>query len=256
MNKTKIFYKNVKLKDPILVVGLPGIGSVGSLVGEHLKNALDAKRFATVQSPHFPHEVVMLKKGGMRLVNNRFYYYKNTSKGHDARDIVLLLGDVQAVSTDGQYEVNDKIVRFFKSLGGKTIYTVGGYNLTNRYVQKPRVFAVASSQSMKKYLSKQGVIFGEAAGMIIGSAGMIAAFAKRYKIDSACIMGETGLIEVDANAAKSVLEVLSKVLGVKLDLSDMDKIRKETERLIREMETVASGAIMPPPSKDSLTYIR
>ncbi len=256
MNKTKIFYKNVKLRNPVLVVGLPGIGSVGSLVGEHLKNSLHAKRFATLQSPHFPHEVVMLKKGGMRLVNNRFYYYRNPSKNGNAHDIIVLLGDVQAVSTDGQYDVNDKIARFFKHFGGKTIYTVGGYNVANQYVQKPRVFAVASSQEMRKYLSKQGVVFGLAAGMIIGSAGMIAAFASRYKIDSACLMGETGLVDVDANAAKAVLEVLSKVLGIKMDLSDIDKIRAETERLIKEMETAASGAMQPPPSKDNFTYIR
>ncbi len=255
MEKTKIFYSRVKLKDPILVVGLPGIGSVGSLVGEHLKNALSAKRFATLQSPFFPHEVVMLKKGGMRLVNNRFYYYKNSKKGAAQHDIIILLGDVQAVSTEGQYEVNEKIVRFFKSLGGKTIYTIGGYNFANQYVQKPRVFGVATSQATKKYLEKQGVIFGEAAGMIIGSAGMIAAFAKRHNINSACLMGETGLVDVDANASKAVLEILSKILGVKLDLSDIDKIGKETERMVKEMERAMAGA-QPQPSKDNFTYIR
>lgn len=255
MEKTKIFYKRVKLKDPILIVGLPGIGSVGSLVGEHLKNALKAKRFATLQSPFFPHEVVMLKNGGMRFVNNRFYYYKDGRSGAAQHDIIILLGDVQAVSTEGQYEVNEKIVRFFKALGGKTIYTIGGYNFANQYVQKPRVFGVATSKTAKKSLEKQGVVFGEAAGMIIGSAGMIAAFAKRYKIDSACLMGETGLIDVDANAAKAVLEILSKILGVKLDLSDIDKIRKETERMVKEMERTMAGA-QPPPSKDNFTYIR
>ena len=65
MEKTTIYYdKKVKLHNPILVVGLPGIGTVGSLVGEHLKTSLNAKKFATLQSPHFLHQVLMLKNGG------------------------------------------------------------------------------------------------------------------------------------------------------------------------------------------------
>ncbi len=257
MKETKTFYKKVKLKDPILIVGLPGIGSVGSLVGEHLRNSLKAKHFATLYSPYFPYEVVMLKNGGMRLANNRFYYYKDKRKGSNHHDIVILVGDVQAISTEGQYEVNEKIVKFFKSLGGKTIYTIGGYNIANKYVEKARVFGVASSKEMREYLKKQGVIFGEASGMIIGSAGMIVAFAKHYKIDSACLMGETGVVDVDANAAKAVLEVLSKILDLKLDLSSIEKIRKETEKVIKEMEQVVAGAMQPPPpSNENLTYIR
>jgi Uncharacterized protein (ATP-grasp superfamily) len=80
MKGSKIYYKKVKLNNPILVVGLPGIGSVGSLVAEHLKNELKAKRFATLYSSSFPHQVIMLPNGKSRMVNNRFYYWKNTKK--------------------------------------------------------------------------------------------------------------------------------------------------------------------------------
>ena len=56
MNKTEIYYdKKVKFHDPVLVVGLPGIGSVGALVGEHLKAELGAKKFATLYSPSLMH---------------------------------------------------------------------------------------------------------------------------------------------------------------------------------------------------------
>ena len=57
MKDTKIYYRKVKLNDPILLVGLPGIGNVGNLVAEHLKNELKAKKFATLYSPHFPFQV-------------------------------------------------------------------------------------------------------------------------------------------------------------------------------------------------------
>jgi len=251
MKGSKIYYKKVKLNNPVLVVGLPGIGSVGSLVAEHLKNKLKAKKFATLYSSSFPHQVIMLPNGKSRMVSNRFYYWKNTNKKES--DIVILLGDTQAVTPEGQYEVNEKIVKFFKSLGGKKIITVGGYNIADHYIQNPRVFGVATTDEQINELKEKGIIFGVASGTIWGSAGLIVEFAKRHKIDAACLMGETGLVEVDANAAKAVLEKLSSILGISIDLSDLESVKKETEKLMKTIEEAMKGA---EPSKDNMTYIR
>ena len=257
MDKTIVYHKKVKLNKPIMLVGLPGIGNVGSIVGKYLKDALGAKKFAVLQSPHFPHQVVMQKNGGMRIVNNRFYYYKSKA---GKPDIVILIGDTQAGSPEGQYDVNEKIVMFFKKLGGTTVYTVGGYNVGNQYVHTPRVFAVVSDKATKVKLVKYGIVFGKAAGMIWGSAGMIAAFAKKYGMSSACIMGETGLLEMDANSAKAVLEVLKKLLYLDVDLGDIEKIKKETERMLKEIEeatkTMAGGPPADPGHGEAIPYIR
>lgn len=256
MNKTTIhFKKKAKMKGPILIVGLPGIGNVGSLVGEHIKNEMGAERFASLYSPFFPHQVIMGKSGGLRLVSNRFYHFKN-KKG---QSIVVLVGDVQAGSPRGQYDVNEKIVKFFKSLGGKAVYTIGGYSIGGQYVDKPRVFGVATSPKLRAALEKSGVIFGQVGGTIWGSAGIIPAFSKRFKMDGACIMGETGMLEIDANAAKSVLEVLKKVLEIDINLENIDKIKKETERILKDIENVSKGlqeGTAEGPRSENLTYIR
>ena len=136
MKDTKIYYKKTKLNDPIMFVGLPGIGSIGSLVAEHLKKELKAKKFATLYSPHFPYQIIMLKKGTFRLVNNRFYYAKG-AKGKS--DIIILLGDAQPMTPEGQYDVNEHIVEFFKLLGGRRIYTIGGYSMGAQYVNAESV---------------------------------------------------------------------------------------------------------------------
>lgn len=256
MKKTTIYYKKkIKFKDPIMIVGLPGIGNVGSLVGEHIKNDTKAEKFATLYSPSFPHQVIMGKKGGLRLVSNRFYHFK-TKKG---RDIIILVGDVQAGSPKGQYDVNEKIVQFFKSLGGKTVYTIGGYSMSGQYVQKPRVFGVSNSERLKAELTKSGVIFGQVGGTIWGSAGLIPAMSKRYKIEGACIMGETGMLEIDANAAKAVLEVINKIIGTNLNLESLDKIKKETEKILKDIENVSKGTqegTAQGPGTENFTYIR
>ncbi len=257
MDKSVIYYdKKLKIKDPILVVGLPGIGNVGSLVGEHLRAELDAKRFATLYSPHFPHNVIMLPNGGFRLVNNRFYHISASSNKKLKNDIVILVGDFQALSPEGQYEVNEKIVRFFKKLGGKTIYTVAGYNTSRGYIQNPKVFGVATDKKLAAKLKPKNVIFGEAAGMLFGSSGLIIAFAKKYGMDAACIMGETGMLEVDANSAKAVLQSLSKILEVDIKLENIDKIRKETDNMLKNLEKAAGESEAGEPPKGGFPYIR
>ncbi|MDE1855048.1 MAG: proteasome assembly chaperone family protein [Candidatus Micrarchaeota archaeon] len=234
MKETKIYYKKTKLSNPVLFVGLPGIGSIGSLVAEHLKKELKAKRFATLYSPHFPYQIIMLKDGSFRLVSNRFYYAKGV-KGKS--DVVILLGDAQPLTPEGQYEVNERIVEFFKHLGGTRIYTIGGYSMGTQYVKEPKVFGLATDAQTVGHIKKYGVTPTDATGMsVLGSAGMIVAFSKMHRMSAACIMGETGMLDVDANSAKAVLQVIGKLLGMEISLSSIEKLKGETEKMLKELE--------------------
>jgi len=259
MKDTKIYYKKIKFNNPVLFVGLPGIGSIGTLVAEHLKKELKARKFATLYSPHFPYQIIMLKDGAFRLVSNRFYYYKD-KRGKN--DIIILLGDAQPLTPEGQYDVNEKIVEFFKQLGGKKVYTIGGYSLGGQYVRTPKVFGVGTDREMLDYLKKQGVVLANATGMsVLGSAGMIVAFSKKHKIPAACIMGETGLLDVDANSAKVVLQVINKMLGMDINLDNIDKLKGETEKMLKELEDATRGMMNPAQAsglgpEENPTYIR
>ena len=146
MEKTFIKYKKgLKLKSPILLVGLPGIGAVGKLVAEQLIREFKGEKIATLYSQHFPPRVVMLKNGKIKLVGNRFYKLKTKTKN----DIIVLTGEDQAVTPEGQYIVNNKIVDFFvNTLKGKEIITIGGYNISGNYTDKPRALGNASSDKV------------------------------------------------------------------------------------------------------------
>jgi uncharacterized protein len=253
--------KGFKPKNSILVVGLPGIGNVGKLVAEHLKREFKAEKFATMYSPHFPHQVIMLKSGKMRLVNNRFYLIK--AKKPATNDIVILTGDVQALTSEGQYDVNAKIVDFFKNhLDGKFIYTIGGYNIGEPTAKKPRVFANATGKNVIEQFKGTDVIFGKSKGIIWGSAGLIVAFAKMQKLDAVCLMGETSFLEIDASAAKAVILQLAKRLNLNVNTSNLDKIIEETAKAVMELEKqvggMGGGPQLPggPDKQGSPSYIR
>lgn len=260
-SNTKIVVNTqIKPNKPILVVGLPGIGSVGKLVAEHLKNEFGGKKFATVYSSHFPHRVIMLKNGNVRLVNNRFYIIKNSNKGES--DIVVLTGDDQAVTTEGQYDVNMKIVKFFKEeLKGRFIYTIGGYSSSEVVQGVPRVFGNVTSKKVIEEFKGTDVIFGKTKGMIWGSAGLIIAFAKMNNIDGICLMGETAFADLDAAAAKSVLLTVSKKLGLQINTKNFDIIIEKTAKALKTFEQQLSIGTQPTGSEyqksdQSPTYIR
>ncbi len=260
MDKTTIITKEVKdLKNPILIEGLPGIGLVGKLAAEHMIKELKAEKIAELYSPHFPHQVLMLKKGIVRMLKNKFYLWRNPDpKGSD---IVILIGDVQAITSEAQFEVCGAMIEYFKNLGGNTIYTLGGYG-TGKVVEKPRVFGSATHKAIIKDYEKHGVIFGEANGSIIGAAGLLLGLGKLEGMKGVCLMGETHGGYVDAKSAQSVLEALSKILGVKIDLSKLQHRAKESERFMKKMESEAkkqqsamAGGVLPP-GNDDVSYIR
>ncbi|MEM3791470.1 MAG: PAC2 family protein [Candidatus Micrarchaeaceae archaeon] len=232
MERTRIFFnKEAKLKEPILIVGLPGVGSVGALVGDKLRRELKSKLFATIYSPHFLPQVLISQSGKVRLVSNRLYCAEV-----NGRSILILVGDMQAGTPEGYYEVSERIIRFFKRLGGREAYAIGGYGIDNKVVKNPKVYGAANDGEMINKLKKYGVIFGEQRGPIWGSVGLIVAMAKWYGIKGACILGETGLLDVDANSAKKVLNVISKILGIEIDVSDLERISNETRNILKKLE--------------------
>ncbi len=252
----------VKLNKPILIVGLPGVGSVGKIVVTHMKTELGAKRLATLYSNHFPHRVIMMKNGKLRMVSNRFYYIKAKKKG--GNDIVLLTGDDQAVTPEGQHEVNLAIVDFFKNeLGGSFVYTVGGYAPAEPVASPPQVFGNASDMDVVKSFKGTKVVFGKTRGVIWGSAGLIVALARQRGIPGICLMGETAIMDMDASAAKSVLSLLGSRLNLQLNTQGLDDIIKKTAKALKELEQQMSMGIFQQPqgaqpqgSTEGPSYIR
>jgi proteasome assembly chaperone (PAC2) family protein len=82
---------------------------------------------------------------------------------------------------------------------------------------------------------------------------------RQIGMQGVCLLGESpGYMYIDAKAAKSVLEVISKVLGIEMDMTALDERAEETENLIKKIQDMQRKSMaqnMPEMSKD-LGYIR
>ncbi len=256
MYESKIFQKEKgkkpKLKKPLLIAGLPGIGLVGKLAADYMVKELKGEKIAELYSPHFPHQVLMQKNGVCRMLKNKFYLVKGKS-----RDLIILIGDVQAITSEAQYELCGKVLDYYSKLGGKEIFTLGGYG-TGKAPSIPRVFGSATHKKFIPDYKKHGLVFGEAHGSIIGAAGLLLGMGKLRGMHGVCIMGETHGGFADSKSAKAVLEMLSKLTGTSISLSKLEMQAKESEAFMKKMEGEAQKQIKAALGDEAhgLSYIR
>lgn len=235
MKETMIIeIEKVKLKSPILIEGLPGLGTVGKIVTDYLRRKMRAKKFAELYSPHFAYYVLVDKTGSIRLLRNEFYYWRNEG---GENDIIILTGDSQAQTIEGQYEIASHILDFAESMGVELIITVGGYR--DKVKGEPKVIAASTNPSILERAMKAGADGSSSGNPIVGMAGLLLGLAKLRDMDALCLLGETLGHIPDPKAAKSVLKVLMKLLGFEIDLSELEKEIARSEEImekVRELE--------------------
>lgn len=111
------------------------------------------------------------------------------------------------------------------------MYALAAY-VTGVFVQKPRVFCTASDMESLKDINTHDIAVMDG-GAITGMNGLIVGLTKLNGMKGTCLLGETSGYVVDAKASRSLLEVLTSRLRVKIN---MDARAKDTEMLIKTVE--------------------
>ncbi|MHC1585357.1 MAG: proteasome assembly chaperone family protein [Candidatus Syntropharchaeia archaeon] len=242
--------KEVQLKNPIMIEGLPGVGHVGKLVAEHMVEELRAEKIIEIYSSHFPPQVIVQHDGTVRLVKNEIYAWKSKKI-----DLLILIGDYQSMTNAGHYAMTETFLDIAESFNVKRIYTLGGYGI-GQLVEKPTVLGAANNVKLVEEMKKYGVEFreDEPGGGIVGASGLLLGLGKLRGIDAVCLMGVTSGYLVDPKSAQAVLNVLSKALGIEIDMQALKDRAKEMEKIVaklKEMERTQRMGI-----EEDLEYIR
>jgi len=256
MKKTVIIDKNkVELRNPVLLEGLPGLGSVGKIVVQYLRKQMNTEKLAELYSPHFAYYVLVNKKGSVRLLRNDFYYWKN-EKGEN--DLILLTGDSQAQTIEGQYEVASSILDYAEKLGVKLIVTIGGYRAEAK--DEPQVVAVSTNPEVLKKALDAGAVDSPPGSPIVGIAGLLLGLSRLRKIDALCVLGETPGYLPDVKAAKSVLSAITRLLKIEVNLKELDKEIGKSELIVRRLREIeeqreAAAQKLRKEEEERVTYI-
>jgi uncharacterized protein (TIGR00162 family) len=199
-----------KLKEPILIEGLPGFGEVGKLAAGLLIEFIGAKPFAELYSPYFPDTVFTGADGLCRIP--RYEFYASQARNPD---LIALIGDAQPAPDDvnAHYELCNVILDFSEKYNCKHIITLGGY--PTPAPETGKIYVAATSERLVTRLAELGASIYKG-GRIIGAAGLVLGLAKNRGLEGFCILGATSGILPDRPAAMAVFRFLKKVLEARL----------------------------------------
>jgi proteasome assembly chaperone (PAC2) family protein len=247
-------YRRPKLEKPIMFVGWPGIGNIGIIAMNTLKNILKAEELGEIESWDFFYpRKVSIRDGlleDLDFPSNKFYYQRLEKK-----DLIFFIGEEQPIeggrmyaSGEKAYQMANLVLDVGLKFGCQRVYTSGACVSLIHHQMKPRVCAVISSEELIKELKKyQNTILiseiggrGGGEGTITGLNGLLLAVAKKRGVESICLMGEipdwlSGASFPYPRAARSVLEVFAEILGIGIDLSFLDKTEGQIEKIIESI---------------------
>ncbi len=249
----------VKLRNPILIEGLPGVGNVGKLAADYLRDQLTAKPLATIYSKFFPPQVYVSDSGIIRLVSNDLSYWAGPPSA--PHDLLVLGGDYQGISPEGQYEITERVLSYCAELGVREVFTLAGF-AQGRVVDEPRVLGAATIPARVEAMKKLGVVFSknDPGGGLIGASGLFLGLGRLYGMEGVCLMGETSGYFVDPRGAEAVLKVLEKALGLTIDFTALEAKAQEIDRIAQRIHEAEQRTTEPSPgaptaSREDLGYI-
>lgn len=231
-----------KVKSPVFVEGLPGVGHVGKLAAQHIVESGKATKWLTIHSADFPPQVAVGDDGIVRLLKAEVWTLPPQGK---SPALVVMTGDAQPLTSQGQHELVEEVLDRLAPLGCKELYTLGGYGTGTR-VERPEVLAAATDKATAARLRKMGIrLPGEdetPGGGIIGASGLFLGLGALRGMAGACLMGETNGYLVDPKAARAVLGTLAKLVGRDFDLDGLEDSAKELDRITAQLsEALSSG---------------
>jgi len=206
---------------------------VGKLAADYLVTVFKAKKVAEFYATSFPPHVNIDESGvAMRLKGELFH--AETGQGND---LLVFTADAQPTTSAGEYELAEAVLKEAKMMRTKMVFSLAAY-VTGSFVKERRVHGTATSPELLPRLSENGIQIMRDGG-ISGMNGVIVGMASLFGMEGVSLLGETSGYLVDPAASHSVLESLSKILGMRIDMTSIEERAKEALQVLSQVQRMA-----------------
>jgi len=260
-----VLHKEPELHNPEMIVGWPGIGNVGIITVETLRQALQAEELGEIEPWDFfyPNKVVI--KADI-LIDMGFpgskFYFKRMPK----HDLLFFIGEEQPATRESAYaegkrayEMANLVLDVAQKFSCRRIFTSGAAIAITHHTAQPRVWAVTNQKGLLSELRSfdNTILMSEVEGRgnqgsITGLNGLLIGAAKRRGFDGICLMGEipdylSRMPFPYPKASKAVLNTLAKILSIGITHNPL-------EDMILQMEAVVDNVYQqfPPEIRERL----
>ena len=213
------------IDEKTLLVGFPSNGLVGTFSISYLIHFLKMKQIGEIEIPELP--ATLFVESGEILTPIRVYNKKN---------IFVIISDTpfnDHLANKFALSVNE----FCKKNAIKKVVIVSGMETVNQQKKAPRIYGLATHTSLDNVLYKNQIPkFLD--GSIFGTDAAIISIFRKTKIPILVLYAECHRFFPDPEAAISAIVTLSKILGIKIDTSDienkLERLRIQNRNLMEE----------------------
>jgi len=238
-NSVRIYtdLRREELENAILVTGFRGFGMIGYLVAKHLALSLNAEKRGFIVTEELMPPVVVIEEDGPAYPFE--LYYKVLENG---KKLVVLVH-----RQNPEREVQDEYVRaiaeWARSNGISLMILVGGLNSDFMPEDEKHGYRWLANRYADVKLDAPTMEQGLA---VVGPLALLYIYADINRIPAVMILPYTAADRADYEAAIKGLKLIGEeILGVKVNLEDVEKIAKmqrEAMEMIESMLREKSGA--------------
>jgi len=264
-------HKMPEVENPVLIAGWPGIGNIGIIAVDTLRGMVSAEEFGEIEPWDFFYPKKVLIRNGeltdLEFPTNKFYF-----KRTERKDLIFFIGEEQPAQAGRAYAEGKKAYQMANLVldvalksGCRRVYTSGAAVAPIHHTVRPRVWAVPNNESLvEEVRSYENTILMSdiegrgGQGNITGLNGLLLGVAKRRGMEAICVMGEIpiylqGIPLPYPKASRSVLEVLTAALGIRIEMEGIDELVQSSEREIERLYEMFPSEIKE--QLDKLKYV-
>lgn len=228
-----------KLNEPNMLAAWPGISNVAMIVASYLARKLEPKELAEIRPPYFFDPIGVMVRNSLveepQFPQSHFYYWKNP----DGRDLILFMGETQPATKS--YDLANCILDAAVHFRVRRIFTCAAAITRIHHTEQPRVWGVGTTPEIGRELAGYGTFQGGNL-QIAGLNGLLLGVAKERNVEGACLLGEVPNYATriqNPMAALAVTRVLVKLLGIQIDLGELEQVASEARERMKQIAAEA-----------------
>ncbi len=221
-------YKKPSLKNPRLVAAWGCIGQVGLGAAAYLRDKLGAEKLGEIEPYDFFDGVTSVEDGLIQepeFPETKFYYWKNKQ----GMDLIICMADNEPIQ--GRYEYAELILDLAERFGVTRIYTICAFPTPIHHTAEPKVIGVVNDDKLIRELERHSVSPMEDKELNSLNA-LLLGLARKRGVESIYLLSEVPAYTAElANpkSSKAVLQTLIAMLGIELDMGEMEEKLRQTE---------------------------
>ncbi len=216
-----VLHGDQNLKGYTLIEGFPGAGLVGPMAASYMIEKLGMKGIGHIESDLFP--PIAAVHDGEPMHTARIYA--------DSKNKLVVVLSEFTIPQSVVYQLANELLSFVRKNGIKEIVSIGGMPS-----QKPTdtAYVISSKPELAKAVAKQG-LKPVKEGVIAGVSALLITGAKPFDIPALDVLVEVNPVIMDPKYAEVAIGGVSKLLGIKIDTSELESEAKEVEARVRDM---------------------